>query len=53
MKLDSTGKNGGYLFWFFVKCAIVNAFIMFREVSRRKNSKKKTFSHLDFRVEVA
>lgn len=40
-----------YLFWFLVNCAIVNAFILYKHSSRRV-TKKKRFSHLDFRLEV-
>lgn len=41
-----------YLFWFFVNSAMVNAFILYRDVSRRRVSKKR-FTHLDFCMELA
>lgn len=41
-----------YLFWFVVNCAIVNAYIIYKATSSRV-LKKKRYSHLDFRVELA
>ena len=40
-----------FLFWFAVNAAIVNAFILYRQTSRRQ-TKKKRYSHLDFRMEL-
>jgi hypothetical protein len=45
-------KSWKYIFWFLMNCAIVNAFIIFSNKSRRRNSKKR-FHHLDFRLELA
>lgn len=41
-----------YLFWFLVNCAIVNAFIIFKQKSRLPRSKKR-YSHIDFRIDMA
>ena len=41
-----------YLFWFFVNCSLVNAYILVKSSSTR-TSKKKRFKQLDFRVELA
>ena len=52
----SVGRNSKkwwpYLFWFFVNCAIVNSFLMYKETSLRWNKKKK-YTHLDYRIELA
>eukprot|EP00062_Callorhinchus_milii_P007407 gi/632948985/ref/XP_007889898.1/ PREDICTED: piggyBac transposable element-derived protein 4-like isoform X2 [Callorhinchus milii] len=37
--------------WFVINCAILNAFILYKETSIRVN-KKKNYSHLDFRCEL-
>ena len=41
-----------YLFWFLVNSAIVNAYIIYKQVNRRRHSKKR-YSHIDFRIELA
>ncbi|XP_052271623.1 piggyBac transposable element-derived protein 4-like [Dreissena polymorpha] len=41
-----------YLFWFMINTAIVNAYLLFKETSKRRHSKKR-FGHLDFREELA
>ena len=46
-------KSWKYIFWFVMNCSIVNAFIIFSNSSRRQNAKKKRFTHLDFRIELA
>jgi len=54
MKYD-VGRNGKkwwkYLFWFLVNCCAVNAYIVYRSVSRRTTSRKR-FRQLDFRMEL-
>lgn len=40
-----------YLFWFLLNCSIVNAFIIYKLVSRRI-TKRKRYTHLDFRLEL-
>ncbi|XP_053393043.1 piggyBac transposable element-derived protein 4-like [Mercenaria mercenaria] len=49
------GRNGKkwwkYLFWFLFNCAVVNSYIVYKEVSTRL-TKKKRFRHVDFRVEL-
>ena len=40
------------MMWFLVNASFVNAFILWKECSTRRNSKKK-YAHLDFRHEVA
>ena len=44
-------KYWKYIFWFLVNCSIVNAHILYTETSGRQT--KKTYSHLDFRIELA
>lgn len=47
-----SNKAWKYLLWFFVNAGIVNAWIIYQEISTRVVS-KKWYSHIDFRVEVA
>lgn len=55
MKYD-VGRNSKkcwrYLFWFLINCAVTNAFIIYKKVSTRPVKRKK-YSHLDFRMELA
>ena len=44
-------KAWKYLTWFFINCSIVNAFIIYQEVSERGT--KRGYKHLDFRLELA
>ena len=44
-------KAWKYMMWFLVNASIVNAFILWKECSTRRNSKK--YAHLDFCHEVA
>ena len=45
-------KAWKYMMWFLVNASIVNAFILWKECSTRRNPKKK-YAHLDFHCEVA
>ena len=44
-------KLGNTLPVFFINCCIVNAYIIYSEVSQRET--KKGYKHLDFRLELA
>ena len=44
-------KYWKYLMWFIIDCAHVNAYIMFRETSRR-TLRRKRFTHIDFVLEL-
>ena len=52
----SLGRNSKkwwrYLFWFLVNCSIVNSFLLFKASSQRPQ-KKKRYSHIDFRIDLA
>jgi len=40
-----------YLFFFMLNYCVVNAFLLYKAVSRRRTSKKR-YAHLDFREEL-
>jgi len=40
-----------YLFFFMLNCCVVNSFLLYKAVSRRRTSKKR-YAHLDYREEL-
>ena len=45
-------KHWKYVVSFLLNCAVVNAFIVYKETSKRVH-KRKIYTHVDFRVELA